>query len=163
MTWEIFCLPREKDFSTLSVSLAADSSPKGGAWGYFPGKVLPPPLGEVARRSCDGEGGAFLFVLSSSPPQRTSLLLKGGAPVRTLGRRIVFRRRRNVRSKQGFANLVYCVCFASQNAILSQPSADSPFQRGLRTPATSSISAAAHPSVRSRPPAPRRSESRRTA
>ena len=31
---------------------------------------------------------------------------------------------------------VYCVCFASQNAILSQPSADSPFQKGpfLRLP-----------------------------
>ena len=26
--------------------------------------------------------------------------------------------------------LVYFVCFASQNAILSQPSADSPFQKG---------------------------------
>ncbi len=38
-----------------------------------------------------------------------------------------------------------------------------PFKRGLRLPATSSISAAAHPSVRSRPPAPRRSGSRRTA
>jgi hypothetical protein len=33
-------------------------------------------------------------------------------------------------------NFVYFVCFASQNAILSQPSADSPFQKGpfLRLP-----------------------------
>ena len=31
---------------------------------------------------------------------------------------------------QGLQTWVYCVCFASQNAILSQPSADSPFQKG---------------------------------
>ena len=42
--------------NALSVSLAADSSPKGGAWGAFLERLLPPPLGEVARRSRDGEG-----------------------------------------------------------------------------------------------------------
>ena len=45
-------------------------------------------------------GGAFLFVLSSSPPQRASLLWKGGAPVRKLGRRIAFWRSQNMRSKR---------------------------------------------------------------
>ncbi len=40
------------------------------------------------KSSCETEGAK-------------SLLLKGGAPVRTLGRRIVFWRSQNVRSKQG--------------------------------------------------------------
>ena len=37
----------------------------------------------------------------TSPPQRASLLLKGGAPVRKLGRRIAFWRSQNMRSKRG--------------------------------------------------------------
>ncbi len=52
--------------------------------------------------------------------------------MRTLGRRIVFRRRRNVRSKHSFAIFIYFVCFASQNAILSHGFAvPAPFKRGL--------------------------------
>ena len=49
--------------------------------------------------------------------------------MRTLGRRIAFWRSQNMRSKHSFAILIYFVCFASQNAILSQPSADSSFQK----------------------------------
>ena len=38
--------------------------------------------------------------------------------------------RRGRRAPQVGGSFVYFVCFASQNAILSQPSADSPFQKG---------------------------------
>ncbi len=48
----------------------------------------------------------------------------------TLGRRIDFAAGEMCEASEVSANLVYFVCFASQNAILSQPAADSPFQKG---------------------------------
>ena len=42
---EIFCLPREKGFSALSVSLRLTAPPKGELGGAFQERVLPPPLG----------------------------------------------------------------------------------------------------------------------
>ncbi len=51
--------------------------------------------------------------------------------MRTLGRRIVFRRKRNVRSKQDFCKLylLRTFCFAKYNPHPASPGA--PFKRGL--------------------------------
>ena len=49
--------------------------------------------------------------------------------MRTLGRRIDFAAGEMCGANKVLQTWVYCVCFASQNAILSQPSADSSFPK----------------------------------
>ena len=93
------------------------STSPSSRWSTTPASGSPP----------SAEGGRQNRKRNNVQERAKSLLLKGGAPVRKLGRRIAFWRSQNMRSKHSFAILIHFVCSASPNTILSQPSADGSF------------------------------------